>query len=109
MLATRDVASPKHPVIEPKWDGVRKIITPRTDGTVSIRSRNGETSPTRTRSCTGGHYRWSAGRVCLDANEAGAPHQRVRFLRGFAAWPAATREVVPGTGAGVARSVGAES
>jgi hypothetical protein len=45
MLATADVPSRKHPVIEPKWDGVRSIITLRTDGAVSIRSRNRQTFP----------------------------------------------------------------
>jgi bifunctional non-homologous end joining protein LigD len=42
MLATNDAPPPKNPVIEPKWDGVRSIITLRADGTASIRSRNGK-------------------------------------------------------------------
>lgn len=42
MLATTDAVWPKDPVIEPKFDGVRSIITLRADGTVAIRSRNGK-------------------------------------------------------------------
>lgn len=41
VLATNDAPPPRNPVIDPKWDGVRSIITLRRDGTVSIRSRNG--------------------------------------------------------------------
>jgi bifunctional non-homologous end joining protein LigD len=42
MLATSDAPPPKNPVIEPKRDGIRSIITLRSDGIVSIRSRNGK-------------------------------------------------------------------
>jgi bifunctional non-homologous end joining protein LigD len=42
MLATTDAAWPKEPVIEPKFDGVRSIITLHAEGTASIRSRNGK-------------------------------------------------------------------
>jgi bifunctional non-homologous end joining protein LigD len=42
MLATLDGAWPKDPIIEPKWDGVRSMITLRADGSAMIRSRNGK-------------------------------------------------------------------
>ena len=41
MLATVDGPRPRNAVIEPKWDGVRALVTVRADGRVSIRSRNG--------------------------------------------------------------------
>lgn len=42
MLASPNGAWPKNPIIEPKWDGVRSIITLHADGSVAIRSRNGK-------------------------------------------------------------------
>jgi bifunctional non-homologous end joining protein LigD len=42
MLATIDAVWPKDPVIEPKFDGVRSIITLHAEGTASIRSRDGK-------------------------------------------------------------------
>jgi bifunctional non-homologous end joining protein LigD len=42
MLASVDAPWPASPVIEPKWDGVRTIITLRADGSVALRSRNGK-------------------------------------------------------------------
>jgi len=41
MLATVDGRRPRDAVIEPKWDGVRSLVTLRSDGRMSIRSRNG--------------------------------------------------------------------
>jgi bifunctional non-homologous end joining protein LigD len=41
MLATPGGRWPNSPVIEPKWDGVRSICTLSADGTITIRSRNG--------------------------------------------------------------------
>jgi len=41
MLATVDGPRPRGAVIEPKWDGVRSLITLRADGRCPIRSRNG--------------------------------------------------------------------
>jgi bifunctional non-homologous end joining protein LigD len=42
MLATLDAPWPRGAVIEPKWDGVRSIVTVRADGAVTIRSRHGK-------------------------------------------------------------------
>jgi bifunctional non-homologous end joining protein LigD len=41
MLATLDAPWPRDAVVEPKWDGVRSIVTVQRDGTVTIRSRHG--------------------------------------------------------------------
>lgn len=41
MLATNDGPRPRDAVIEPKWDGVRALITLHPDGRVTIRSRTG--------------------------------------------------------------------
>lgn len=42
MLASTNAPWPASPVIEPKWDGVRTIITLHADGSVALRSRNGK-------------------------------------------------------------------
>src|SRR6187402_3177093 len=41
MLATNDGPRPANAVIEPKWDGVRCLITLHDDGRTTIRSRSG--------------------------------------------------------------------
>lgn len=41
MLASNEGRRPANAVIEPKWDGVRCIVTLRADGSASIRSRSG--------------------------------------------------------------------